>query len=79
MSEGIGIITTMNETAKTPEQIINYLTADISELIQVREEQFSENDLDGYYDYLSGVIDRSQTILRMFGIPEEQIPNDGSC
>ena len=68
----------MNEIAKTPEQIVNYLTADIRDMLEAREE-FSENDLDGYYDYLSGVIDRSQTVLRMMGIPEELIPNDGSC
>jgi hypothetical protein len=44
-------------------------------MIETKKE-FSENDLDGYYDYLSGVIDRSQTILRMFGIPEELIPTE---
>ena len=78
MSEGVCIIEAMNEIAKTPEQIVNYLIGDIAEMIETKK-QFSENDLDGYYDYLSGIIDRSQTILRMFGIPEELIPNDGSC
>lgn len=76
MSEGIGIITTMNETAKTPEQIISYLMSDIPPLIEEKE-LYDIND--PFVDYLEGVIGRSQTILRMFGIPEEQIPNDGSC
>lgn len=75
MSEGICIIVAMNEIAKTPEQIVNYLIGDIAEMIETKK-QFSENDLDGYYDYLSGIIDRSQTILRMFGIPEELIPTE---
>jgi hypothetical protein len=29
---------------------------------------------DGFYDYLEGVINRSQSVLRMMGIPEELIP-----
>ena len=75
MSVGICIIEAMNEIAKTPEQIVNYLIGDIAEMIETKK-QFSENDLDGYYDYLSGIIDRSQTILRMLGIPEELIPTE---
>lgn len=75
MSEGVCIIEAMNEIAKTPEQIVNYLIGDIAEMIETKK-QFSENDLDGYYDYLSGIIDRSQTILRMLGIPEELIPTE---
>lgn len=63
---------------KTNEEIIDYLIADIHELIGTRE-QFVSDDLDGFYDYLSGIIDRSQTILRMMGVPENEIPNDGSC
>ena len=63
---------------KTNEEIIDYLIADIHELIGTRE-QFVTDDLDGFYDYLSGIIERSQTILRMMGVPEDQIPNDGSC
>ena len=77
MSEGMGIITIMNEIAKTPEQIINYLIGEIPELIELQQQHFGDSD--GYADYLAGVIERSQTILRMFGVPEEQIPNDGSC
>lgn len=75
MSVGVCIIEAMNEIAKTPEQIVNYLIGDIAEMIETKK-QFSENDLDGYYDYLSGIIDRSQTILRMLGIPEELIPTE---
>lgn len=76
MSEGMGIITIMNEIAKTPEQIIDYLLSDIPPLIEEKE-LYDIND--PFVDYLEGVISRSQTILRMFGVPEEQIPNDGSC
>jgi hypothetical protein len=75
MSVGVCIIEAMREIAKTPEQIVNYLIGDITEMIETKKE-FDENDLDGYYDYLSGVIDRSQTILRMLGIPEELIPTE---
>jgi hypothetical protein len=75
MSVGICIIEAMREIAKTPEQIVNYLIGDITEMIETRKE-LNENDLDGYYDYLSGIIDRSQTILRMLGIPEELIPTE---
>ena len=63
---------------KTNEEIVTYLIGDIAELIETRE-QFVSDDLDGFYDYLSGIIERSQTILRMMGVPEELIPNDGSC
>ncbi len=75
MSVGVCIIEAMREIAKTPEQIVNYLIGDITEMIETRKE-LNENDLDGYYDYLSGIIDRSQTILRMLGIPEELIPTE---
>ena len=44
-------------------------------MIEIRS-QHSEDNVDGYYDYLSGIIDRSQTILRMLGIPEELIPTE---
>jgi hypothetical protein len=63
---------------KTNEEIVTFLVGDIAELIETRE-QFVTDDLDGFYDYLSGIIERSQTILRMMGVPEELIPNDGSC
>ena len=76
MSEGIDTMVGMNEIAKTPEQIVNYLIADITDLL-AEKEQYDIND--PFTDYLEGVISRSQTILRMFGIPENLIPNDGSC
>ncbi len=66
----------MNEPAKTNEQIVNYLIADIAELM---EEQKGIDINDGFYDYLEGIIGRSQTILRMMGIPEELIPQNGDC
>lgn len=65
-----------NELAKTPEQIVNYLVGELPELIAERD---TIDINDGFGDYLSGIIERSQTILRMLGVPEELIPNDGSC
>lgn len=65
-----------NELAKTPEQIVNYLVGELPELIAERE---TLDINDGFGDYLSGIIERSQTILRMLGVPENEIPNDGSC
>lgn len=76
MSEDRSIIMGMNEIAKTPEQIVNYLVGELPELIAERE---TLDINDGFGDYLSGIIERSQTILRMLGVPEELIPNDGSC
>lgn len=60
----------------TNEAIIDFLTKDIEELVKEKE-PLDIND--GFGDYLEGVIQRSQTILRMMGVPEERIPNDGSC
>jgi hypothetical protein len=61
---------------KTNEEIVTYLIGDIAELM---EEQKGYDINDGFYDYLDGVISRSQTILRMMGIPEELIPQNGDC
>ncbi len=66
----------MSEVAKTNEQIVDYLVADIQDLL---EEQKTIDINDGFYDYLDGIISRSQTILRMMGIPEELIPQNGDC
>ncbi len=66
----------MTEIAKTNEQIVNYLIADIAEIM---EEQKGIDINDGFGDFLEGIIGRSQTILRMMGVPEDQIPTDGSC
>jgi hypothetical protein len=60
----------------TIEQIVDYLVSDITELIP-QQQALDIND--GFGDYLAGVIERSQSVLRMLGIPEELIPNDGSC
>jgi phosphoribosylformylglycinamidine (FGAM) synthase-like amidotransferase family enzyme len=61
---------------KTNEEIVTYLIGDIAELM---EEQRSIDLNDGFYDYLEGIISRSQSILRMMGVPEELIPSDGDC
>ena len=66
----------LTEIAKTNEQIIDYLITDIKELMA---EQAEYDINDGFYDYLDGIIGRSQTILRMMGVPEEQIPQNGDC
>jgi hypothetical protein len=60
----------------TNEQIIDYLMKDIPALLEEKE-PLDIND--GFGDYLEGIITRSQTILRMMGVPEEDIPSDGSC
>jgi phosphoribosylformylglycinamidine (FGAM) synthase-like amidotransferase family enzyme len=66
----------LTEIAKTNEQIVAYLVGDIAELIPVRE---SLDLNDSFGDYLDGIISRSQNILRMMGIPEELIPQNGDC
>lgn len=66
----------MNNPTMTNEQIIDYLKTDIVDLIALKEEDHDEM---GFVDYLEGIIGRSQTVLRMMGVPENEIPNDGSC
>jgi phosphoribosylformylglycinamidine (FGAM) synthase-like amidotransferase family enzyme len=61
---------------KTNEEIVTYLVGDIKELM---EEQATYDINDHFYDYLEGVINRSQSVLRMMGIPEELIPQNGDC
>ena len=58
------------------DEIIDNLISDLVELIPARDAQDIN---DPFGDYLAGVIERSQSVLRMMGVPEEQIPNDGSC
>lgn len=58
------------------EAIIDFLIKDIQELLEAKE-PLDIND--GFLDYLEGVIQRSQTILRMMGVDESLIPSDGSC
>jgi hypothetical protein len=60
----------------TNEQIINFLISD-TELFIGEKEGLDINDSFG--DYLEGLINRSQSVLRMMGVPEDKIPNDGSC
>lgn len=60
----------------TNEQIIDYLKSDIVAFIGEKE---GVDINDPFGDYLEGIISRSQTVLRMMGVPEEDIPNDGSC
>jgi hypothetical protein len=66
----------LTELPKTNEQIVNYLIGDITELMAERE---TLDINDNFGDYLDGIIGRSQTILRMMGIPEELIPQNGDC
>jgi hypothetical protein len=61
---------------KTNDEIVSYLIADLNELIPQRE-TLDVNDSFG--DFLEGIIGRSQSVLRMMGVPEDKIPNDGSC
>lgn len=60
----------------TNEQIIDYLKSDI---VAFLEERNGLDVNDNFGDYLEGIISRSQTVLRMMGVPEEDIPDDGSC
>jgi hypothetical protein len=60
----------------TNEQIIDYLISDTQVFI---EEKVGLDINDGFGDYLEGLISRSQTVLRMMGVPEDKIPSDGSC
>jgi hypothetical protein len=60
----------------TNEQIIDYLKNDIVGLLQEKD-GYDIND--NFVDFLEGIIGRSQTVLRMMGVPEEDIPSDGSC
>jgi phenylacetate-coenzyme A ligase PaaK-like adenylate-forming protein len=66
----------LTELPKTNEQIVNYLIGDITELMAERE---TLDINDNFGDYLDGIIGRSQTILRMMGVPEELIPQNGDC
>ena len=69
MSVGICIIMGMK---KTNEEIIAYLIADIQDMIPRQIEH--DGDSDGFGDYLQGCIERSQSVLRMLGVPSNLIP-----
>jgi hypothetical protein len=60
----------------TNEQIVDYLISDLKDLIP---QMLEDHDEMGFIDYLEGTIGRSQSVLRMMGVPEDQIPTDGSC
>ncbi len=60
----------------TNAEIIDFLISD-TQLFINEKEGLDINDSFG--DYLEGLINRSQSVLRMMGVPEDQIPNDGSC
>ncbi len=60
----------------TNQEIIDFLISD-TVLFIGEKEGLDINDSFG--DYLEGLINRSQSVLRMMGVPEEQIPTDGSC
>ena len=60
----------------TNEEIIDFLISD-TQLFIGEKEGLDINDSFG--DYLEGLINRSQSVLRMMGVPEDKIPNDGSC
>jgi hypothetical protein len=60
----------------TNEQIIDFLISD-TELFIGEKEGLDINDSFG--DYLEGLINRSQSVLRMMGVDESRIPTDGSC
>jgi hypothetical protein len=60
----------------TNEEIIDFLISDTALFIGEKE---GLDINDSFGDYLEGLINRSQSVLRMMGVPEEQIPNDGSC
>ena len=66
----------MTNRALTNEQIIDYLISDTAAFIEERE---GLDINDNFGDYLEGLIARSQSVLRMMGVPEDQIPSDGSC
>ena len=60
----------------TNDEIIDFLISD-TKLFIGEKEGLDINDSFG--DYLEGLINRSQSVLRMMGVPEDQIPTDGSC
>ena len=74
MSDVDGKVDTMKKM--TNEAIINYLLSDTATFI---DEMEGLDVNDSFGDYLQGLIDRSQSVLRMMGVPEDQIPTDGSC
>lgn len=57
-------------------EIIDFLISDTQLFI---EEKQKLDINDSFGDYLEGLINRSQSVLRMMGVTEDNIPSDGSC
>lgn len=66
----------MTNLQMTNEQIIKFLISDTQLFIEEKE---GLDINDSFGDYLEGLINRSQSVLRMMGVPETEIPTDGSC
>ena len=66
----------MSVKPMTNEAIIDFLISDTQLFI---DEKMGLDINDSFGDYLEGLINRSQSVLRMMGVPEDQIPTDGSC
>jgi hypothetical protein len=62
--------------AMTNLEIIDFLISDTQLFI---EEKQGLDINDSFGDYLEGLINRSQSVLRMMGVPEELIPQNGDC
>ena len=45
----------------------------------LEQEKFDENDLDGFYDYLGGLISAYQSVAGMIGVPHEIAYPNGDC
>jgi hypothetical protein len=60
----------------TNEEIIDFLISDTALFIGEKE---GLDINDSFGDYLEGLINRSQSVLRMMGVPEELIPQNGDC
>jgi hypothetical protein len=43
------------------------------------QKMYNENDLDGFYDYISGLIAAYQSVAGMIGVPFEIAYPDGDC
>lgn len=43
------------------------------------QKEFDENDLDGHYDYLGGIISAYQSVAGMIGVPHEIVYPNGDC
>ena len=53
----------------------------VSRIVSYTEEQenYNENDLDGFYDYLGGLISAYQSVATMIGVPHEIAYPNGDC